>query len=212
MRLISLATLGIALSAVLVAQWVPGAAELGAPVPPASLTRSLTFEAGTLALAVERGEPGSPVGPLFYTTDAEGMGQNGLPGQLPTGPWAPGDQFARSLIVRNTGSLAVELSGVAVVNLVGSTLAEVAEVRVYRGPELLTWGTIEELARLPHLFVRGPVEVQPGASVTLTVMASLDRSVGNAYQAKRVRFDLQVLGEQRGAPRPPVPPGSEQLG
>lgn len=212
MRLIGLATIGIALAATLAAPFVPGAAEFGAPVPPASLTRTLTFQAGTLDLQVERGEPGSPFGPLFYTTLEEGIGTDGLPGQLPTGLWAPGDRFERTLTVRNAGSLPVQVSGVAVVNLTGSILADVAKVQVYRGSDLLTWGTVTELANLPHLFVDGPQRLQPGESLSLLVVASLDRSVGNAYQGKRLRFDLQVLGEQVGAPHRQPPPGSEQLG
>ncbi|HLO04555.1 MAG TPA: hypothetical protein VK191_15705 [Symbiobacteriaceae bacterium] len=212
MRLIGLVTVGIALAATLVAPFVPGAAELGAPVPPASLTRTLTFQTGRLGLSVERAEPGSPLGPLFYTTAVEGMGPDGLPGQLPTGLWAPGDRFERRLTVRNVGSLPVQLAGVAVVNLTGSALADVAKVQVWLGPALLTWGTVKELAKLPHLFIGGPQELQPGASISLLVVASLDRSVGNAYQGKQLRFDLQVLGEQVGAPRQEPPPGSEQLG
>lgn len=212
MRQIGLATVGIALVATLAAPYVPGAAELGAPVPPASLTRTLRFQAGTLGLSVERGEPGSPLGPLFYTAAVEGMGADGLPGQLPTGPWAPGDRFERRLIVRNTGSLPVQIAGVAVVNLTGEILADVAKVQVWSGPELLTWGTVTELAHLPHLFIGQPRRLEPGEAMTLSVVASLDRSVGNAYQSKQVRFDLQVLGEQVGAPRHDPPPGSEQLG
>lgn len=212
MRLIGLATVGIAVAATLVAPYVPGASELGAPVPPASLTRTLTFETGTLDLAIERGEPGSAQGPLFYTTALEGMGADGLPGALPTGPWAPGDRYERQVVVRNTGSLPVQIPGVAVVNLAGSILADVARVEVWRGSELLTWGTVTELAHLPHIFISGPQVLQPGESMTLNVVGSLDRSVGNTYQGKRLRFDLQILGEQRGAPHQDPPPGSEQLG
>lgn len=212
MRRIGLATVGIALAATLVAPYVPGAAELGAPVTPASLTRTLTFQAGTLGLTVERVESGSPQGPLFYTTAADGVGADGMPGEAPTGPWAPGDRYERRLIVRNVGSLPVQIVGVAVVNLAGSILADVAKVEVWRGSDLLTWGTVTELAHLPHLFIGGPQVLQPGESVSLTVVGSLDRSVGNAYQGKHLRFDLQVLGEQQGAPRQDPPPGSEQLG
>lgn len=212
MRLIGLATVGVALAATLAAPYVPGAGEFGAPVPPASLTRTLTFQAGTLGLSVERVEAGSPLGPLFYTTAIEGMGADGLPGQLPTGLWAPGDRFERRLVVRNVGSLPVLVAGVAVVNLTGDILADVAKVQVWRGSELLTWGTVTELAHLPHLFVGTPPTLQPGEAMTLSVTASLDRSVGNAYQDKRLRFDLQVLGERVGAPRHDPPPGSEQLG
>jgi hypothetical protein len=214
MRQLGLITVAIGLLATLAAQFFPPAAELGAPVPPASLTRTLAFQTGTLALAVERGAPDSPNGPLFYITAAEGAGPDGTPGQLPTGEWAPGDRFQRTLIVRNTGTLPIVVSGVAVVNLIGSDLAAVAQVEVSTTPTgaPLTWGTIVELAKLPHLFLGGPQELQPGASMTLYVRTNLDRSVGNIYQGKRIQFDLQVLGEQRGAPRPPVPPGSEQLG
>lgn len=210
MRLIGLTTVAIALTASLVAPFVPGAAELGAPVPTASLTRTITFQSGTLSLSVERDEPGSPLGPLFYMTAAEGVGRDGLPGQLPTGPWAPGDRFERKLIVRNVGTLPVQVAGVTVVNLHGSNLAQVAKVQVYQGSTLLTWGTVEELAALPRIFIE-PLLLAPGETAALRVVGSLDLSVGNPYQGKQLRFDLQVLGEQRGAPRPPVPPG-EQLG
>lgn len=215
MRQIGLATLAIGLLASLAAPILPHAAELGAPVPPAAVTSALTFHSGRLTLSVERAEPETPNGPLFYTTAAEGAGPDGLPGQLPTGLWAPGDRFERVLIVRNQGDLPVVVDGVAVVNLVGSDLATVAQVLVSAGPggeSPLTWSTVGELSKLPHLFVGGPRTLLPGQAMRLYVTASLDRAVGNAYQEKRIRFDLQVLGEQQGAPRPTPPPGSEQLG
>lgn len=212
MRLIGLTTVGIAAAAILLAPVVPGAAELGAPVPPASLSRTINLRAGTLRLSVERQAPDSPFGPLFYTTAAEGMGTNGLPGQLPTGLWAPGDHVTRHLTVRNEGTLPVQLAGVAVVNLTGNELAEVLQLRIYQGTELLTWGTAREMAKLPRLFVSRPVKLEPGESITLTVEASLALSVGNPYQGKEVRFDLQVLGEQVGTPTTSPPPPGEQLG
>jgi hypothetical protein len=211
-RQIGLVTLGIALLASLVAPSVPGAAEWGAPVLPAERVRAIGFQSGILHIRVERGAPDRPEGPLFYTTATEGASPDGLPGQLPTGEWAPGDLVVRTLHVINEGSLPVQLVGIGIINLTGSTrLAEALEVQV-ASDQRLTWGSVAELARLPHLFAGGPILLQPGERLSLRIGAHLPLAVGNAYQNQRIRFDLQVLGEQQGAPEKAPPPPGEQLG
>lgn len=62
------------------------------------------FTAGTLCIDAQRND-GEPIpGPMFYVTAAQGATPGGIPGQNPTGLWAPGDFHQRTLTVSNPDS------------------------------------------------------------------------------------------------------------
>jgi len=71
-----------------------------------STSSTNNFTAGTLCITSERND-GDPVpGPMFYVTPAQGATPPpvSVPGTLPTGLWAPGDEHTRTLTVHNPNS------------------------------------------------------------------------------------------------------------
>jgi len=78
-----------------------------------ALNAGNNFTAGTVDIYAHR-TLGDPIpGPMFYTTDAEGIAAQGQDPLNPTGLWWPGRTVSRSLSVRNPGSLQVRLHQVS---------------------------------------------------------------------------------------------------
>jgi len=69
-----------------------------------SATGQSDFIAGTLCIQAERNDGEAVPGPMFYVTPQQGETPLGIPGQYPTGLWAPGDEHQRTLTVSNPAS------------------------------------------------------------------------------------------------------------
>ncbi|MFZ5822977.1 MAG: TasA family protein [Bacillota bacterium] len=67
-------------------------------------TSDATFVAGTLCIDAQRNDGEAIPGPMFYVTPEQGETPGGVPGQFPTGLWAPGDSHQRTLTVFNPTS------------------------------------------------------------------------------------------------------------
>lgn len=60
-----------------------------------------TWTAGRLCIDAQRNDGEAVPGPMFYITAEQGETPGGIPGQYPTGLWAPGDSHQRTLTVSN---------------------------------------------------------------------------------------------------------------
>lgn len=170
-----------------------------------------TYTAGTLCITNER-DNGDPIpGPMFYVTAAQGQTPGGIPGDLPTGLWAPGDSHRRTLIVRNPtscSSMGAWLTSVRA-NLASGDAALAdklwVEIRtdhnhaVPPGDEIVAQGWLSQFlaGNVPILFPDGH-KINLGLSsyrfLHFTISMPLD--TGNAYQGLGLVVDFEVNAEQ----------------
>lgn len=137
--------------------------------------------------------------PMFYGTPAEGASPGPPEGRLPTGVWAPGDTVQRSLTLKNINpDFSMQLDSLEV-KLTGDMGLAPFYRLVVTGPdnEALYSGQLPEYASGPVSF-QHPLLLQPGAEISLTFTASLDRETDQQYQGKTVRADVLVYASPQG--------------
>ncbi|HEY3365138.1 MAG TPA: hypothetical protein VGK74_08815 [Symbiobacteriaceae bacterium] len=171
-----------------------------------------SFMAGTLNLDSYRDQGDSIPGPMFYTTPLEGQTPGGVPGNRPTGLWAPGDTNMRVLMIRNTGSLDALLTGVRASMHVGSSraLADKLEVRVttaapagqdpFANPgafTVLASGTMGAFIDNDQMFPTKQLLVHGPAPKPLYFWVRLPLDADNSYQNTSLYVDFTVYGEQK---------------
>jgi len=180
---------------------VAGFRRLSGAMPGSEASPQNQVTAGTAQLANLRDEGGLTAGPLFYTTAAEGRTYDGTqPGRLPTGPWAPGDSYTRTLVVRNTGTLDLRLTGAGASLRPGSSrrLADALQVRVSTdaaGTQVLATGNLGQFSDGALTFGSKLPLLAGGSPVTLYVHVALPLTADNSYQTLTLLADFTVRGE-----------------
>jgi hypothetical protein len=131
--------------------------------------------------------------PKFYTTAVQGRTSDGQPGRLPTGVWAPGDAWQRSLVIKNQHPTNVMGLSQLEVTLTGdTTLAQWLTLTVTGpGNQVLYQGALANAAATTVQFGQ-PVALNPGAQQTLYFSVRLDRNTTNPWQGKTVQANFQV--------------------
>lgn len=178
-----------------------------------------TFTAGTVDIYAHRAL-GDPIpGPIFYTTDAEGIAAPGQDPLHPTGVWWPGRTVSRNLSVRNPGSLQVRLHQVSaeITSINGlppaanpALAASFAgnmrvKISVASHPHLVLYdGLLAALLTGPRVCVHKPV-ISPLAAglpfwrapgVGLIYEVTMLSSAGNDLQGIRPVVSFNVFAEQ----------------
>ncbi|HWI50923.1 MAG TPA: TasA family protein [Symbiobacteriaceae bacterium] len=175
-----------------------------------SSTNNLT--AGTLCLSSERND-GDPVpGPMFYITPAQGATPPplSLPGSLPTGYWAPGDQHTRTLTIFNPiscSSMNAWLTSVQATMHPGGYLPMADKLWVeILTPQGASPGDVKVGEGWLSTFFAGPVAIKypDNSKIPLNLTAnrhmkfrvkfSLDAD--NSYQGQTLVVDFKVNAEQ----------------
>lgn len=139
--------------------------------------------------------------PMFYTTAIQGVTAEGAPGRLPTGHWAPGDAWERTLLVKNQQSKQI----LGLKRLQVALNGDVPFAAWYRlsitGPENRIYyeGTLDQAATAPIPFTV-PIRLKPGELQTLTFRVSLDLAADNPWQGRFVKANFEVDAEAMGRP------------
>jgi hypothetical protein len=176
----------------------------------ASQSSRSTFTSARLCLDSARDDRDSVPGPMFYVTADEGRTTEPpfVPGQHPTGLWAPGDQHTRTLTVmnpRSCSSLAAWLESVQASLEPGSYAPMAGKLWV----EILTpsSGPDEKVAEgWLSDFLAGPVPLRyadnskPFVGVNgnrhFKFRVTFDRSADNSYQGQSLVVHFTVNGVQ----------------
>jgi predicted ribosomally synthesized peptide with SipW-like signal peptide len=169
-----------------------------------------TFTAGTLCLTSERNDGDTVPGPMFYITPAQGATPPplNLPGTLPTGLWAPGDEHTRTLTVFNPtscSSMNAWLTSVQATMHPGGYLpmANKLWVEVYTpqvGPEVKVgegWLSDFFAGPVPIKYPDNskiPLNLTSNRHMKFKVKFSLDAD--NSYQGKTLVVDFMVNAVQ----------------
>lgn len=137
--------------------------------------------------------------PMFYTTPAEGADPSPPEGRRPTGLWAPGDTWQRSLVVKNVDpSVRITLDGIAVKLSGELALAEWYSVLVRDSAgRTLYAGSLTQMAA--HLVdVTQELSLDPDESETLAFTVHLDINTPQRLQGTVVRADLIIHASLEG--------------
>lgn len=147
-------------------------------------------------------------GPMFYTTKEEGAYPGPPEGKYPTGVWAPGDSWTRTLFVRNVDpEFVVRLEALSA-RLYGNVdLAPWFMVSV-RDPhnQVLYRGTLADLAGGPRPLIdvignQGYLVMEGYSEQRLIFTVTMDPSTPNTLQGKTLKADFQVhVGQHRNRP------------
>lgn len=169
---------------------------------------SVDFVAGRLCIDAQRNDGEAIPGPMFYVTPSQGESPGGVPGQYPTGLWAPGDSHQRTLTVSNPtscSSMHAWLDTLQASLQPGSDamLADKLYVTVTT-PQLGTEVTVAE-GWLSD-FLTGPVLLRypDGSRVPLYLTSNrhmkfhvnFDVTADNSYQGTNLVVDFTVNAEQ----------------
>lgn len=171
-----------------------------------------TFTAGTLKLDSWRDNYDTVYGPMFYTTEAEGVTDIGEKGLYPTGPWAPGDSLMRVLQVENVGTLDGWLTSAwATLEDGGRGFADILEVKITTdeaGNNIIASGTLGEFIDKKQKFT-SPVEICAGTFdpiwgynydgdvKDLFFWVSMPAAAGNKYQNANLKAAFNVDAVQK---------------
>lgn len=170
------------------------------------------FSAGRLVITSERNN-GDPVpGPCFYVTTDQGQ-QTTPPyddGRIPTGVWAPGDVWSRTLVVHNNRSdgstLHAWLTGInATLSADSDAILANKLYVIVRAPEDSTDEYQKVAEGYLSDFIAGKTLAYPGGSKVpcwldgnrpLKFTVSFDSDAGNDYQGKNLVVDFTVSAQQ----------------
>ena len=177
----------------------------------ASTSSTNNFTAGKLCITADRND-GDPVpGPMFYITPAQGATPPplNLPGTLPTGLWAPGDEHTRTLTVSNPTScstMSAWLTSVEASMHPGGYLpmANKLWVEIYTpqggGPDVKVgegWLSTFLAGPVPILYpdtTKIPVFLSSNRHMKFEV--KFDLSADNSYQGQTLVIDFKVNSVQ----------------
>lgn len=164
----------------------------------------VSWRGGGDAVPPSAPEKGWPA-PMFYTTPAQGAYPGPPAGTSPTGAWAPGDTWQRSLHIKNRAESipirAEALDAVLYGNLALAPWYQV-DLRDLRG-RLLYRGTLADLAKEPQRFAdatgkRHHLPIGVNKQRTLIFTVTLSKATPNALQGQTLNADLRVYVAQNG--------------
>jgi hypothetical protein len=137
--------------------------------------------------------------PMFYTNPGEGAHPGPPEGRLPTGVWAPGDTWERTLVVRNVDpDFQVRLDGIEVQISGELALADwySVDVRDAAGRSFFT-GSLSEMAA--HMVaITQELVLNPGEREAFTFTVHLDINTDQRLQGQTVRADLLIHSSLQG--------------
>lgn len=176
-----------------------------------SVSSTNNFTAGKLCITADRND-GDPVpGPMFYITPAQGATPPplSLPGTLPTGLWAPGDEHTRTLTVSNPlscSTMSAWLTSVEATLHPGGYIPMTDKLWVEIWTPQGGGPDVKVGEGLLSTFLAGPVPIKYPDNSKIPVYLSSNRhmkfrvkfdlSADNSYQGKTVIVDFKVNGVQ----------------